>query len=418
MTTDARPERTIPGPVIVLPVVVFAAAIVSIAAYWLFSKAHSAPGPPPSVAVLPFEGDRLGDGIAAQIIAEVGPIAGFETIARTSSFAMRGNQDARQIAQKLNVRTVVLGAVEKSAGHVKVTARLIRADDGVQLWAKSYDRDADEIFAIEDEISNAIVDALGMKPVVPLDRARLTNPETYDSYVRGNFAEAIEHDPKYAPAYVALAEADRQAGSVAKARAEAEKALQLDPRLCAAHVALGEIRAFNDWDWNGASGEFERALAIDAANPEALRGMAMMVLAPEGRIKDAIGEMNRVVDLDPLNPAAVTGLGMLFYLDRQFDAAIAQLKKVDSAETRDLLWNVYADSGKPPAGENPDDASHFGKACADARLGDKEGALSELERAYDQHNEQLAYVKTWPVFDGIRSEPRFQALLKKMTLAR
>jgi TolB-like protein len=418
MTTDARPERTIPGPVIVLPVIVFAAAIVSVMAYWLFSKTHSAPGPPPSVAVLPFEGDLLGDGIAAQIIAELGPIAGFETIARSSAFAMRGNQDARQIAQKLNVRTVVLGSVEKSAGRLKVTARLIRADDGVQLWSKSYDRDADEIFAIEDEVSNAIVDALGMKPVVPLDRARLTSLEAYDLYVQGQFAGAIQRDPKYAPAYAALAEADRRAGSVAKARAEAEKALELDPRLCAAHVVLGEIRAFNDWDWIGASGEFERALAIDAADPEALRGMAMMVLAPEGRIKDAIGEMNRVADLDPLNPAAATGLGILYYLDRQFDAAIAQLKKVDSAETRDLLWNVYADSGKHTAGENPGQASHFGKACVDARLGDKEHAFDELDRAYDRHEERLAYLKTWPALDGIRSEPRFQALLIKMNLAR
>jgi TolB-like protein len=418
MTTNAQPERTIPGPVIVLPVIVFAAAIVSVMAYWLFSKTHSAPGPPPSVAVLPFEGDRLGDGIAAQIIAELGPIVGFETIARSSSFAMRGNQDARQIAQKLNVRTVVLGSIEKSAGHLKVTARLIRSDDGVQLWAKSYDRDADEIFAIEDEISNAIVDALGMKPVVPLEHARPTSPEAYDLYVQGQFAAVIQLDPKYAPAYAALAGADRRAGSAAKAREEAEKALELDSRLCAAHVVLGEIRAFNDWDWNGASGEFERALAIDAANPEALRGMAMMVLAPAGRIKDAIGEMNRVVDLDPLNPSAAVGLGMLYYLDRQFDAAIVQLKKVDSAEARDLLWNVYADSGKPGAGEKRDEASHFGKACADARIGDKDHAFDELDRAYDRHDERLAYVKTWPAFDGIRSEPRFQALLKKMNLAR
>jgi TolB-like protein len=418
MTTDARPERTIPGPVIVLPVIVFAAAIVSVMAYWLFSKTHSAPGPPPSVAVLPFEGDRLGDGIAAQIIAELGPIVGFETIAPYSSFAMRGNQDARQIAQKLNVRTVALGSIEKSTGHLKVTARLIRADDGVQLWSKSYDRDTDDIFVVEDEISNAIVDALGMKPVVPLDRARPTNPEAYDAYVRGNFAEAIERDPRYAPAYAAQAEADRRAGLVAKARAEAEKALTLDPRLGAAHLVLGEIRAIQDWDWNGASGEFERALAIDSADPTALRGMAMMVLAPDGRIKDAIGEMNRVVDLDPLNPASVTGLGLLLYLDRQFDAAIAQLKKVDSTEARDLLWNVYADSGKPAAGEEPAEASHFGRACADARLGDQAHAFDELDQAYDQHEERLAYVKTWPAFEGIRSEQRFQALLKKMNLAR
>jgi TolB-like protein len=417
MTTDARPERTIPGPVIVLPVLVFAAAIVSIAGYWLFSKAHSAPGPPPSIAVLPFEGDRLGDGIASQIIGELSPIVGFETIAASSSFAMRGNPGTRDISQKLNVRTLVLGHVERSAGHVKVTAKLIRADDGVPLWSKTYDRDADEIFAIEDEISSAIVDAMGMKPLVPLDHAWPTSVEAYDLYLAGTFAEAIQRDPKYAPAYAALAEADRRAGSIAKARVEADKALELDPRLGAAHVVLGQVRAFNDWDWNGARGEFERALSMDPADPEALRGMAMMVLAPEGRIKDATGEMNRVVDLDPLNTTAAAHLGMLYYLDRQFDAASTQLKRVDSAEARELLWNVDADSGKPVAGGNRDQTP-FGKACAAARHGDKAQALDELDQAYDQHDERLAYLKTWPAFDGIRSEPRFQALLVKMHLAR
>ncbi len=415
--TDVRPERTIPGPLIVLPVVVFAAAIVSILAYWLFSKAHSAPGPPPSVAVLPFEGDRLGDGIAAQIIRELSPIAGFQTIARQSAFSMRGNRDVPQIAQKLNVRTVVLGTIEKSAGRVKVAARLIRADDGFQMWSKSYDRDADEIFAIEDEISGAIVDALGMKPLVPLDRATPAGIDAYDLYLAGNFTEAIQRDPKYGPAYAALADADRRAGSIAKARAEAEKALELDPRLCAAHVVLGQVRALNDWDWSGARGEFERALSIDPADPEALRGMAMLALAPEGRIKDALGVMSRVVDLDPLNPAAAAELGILLYLDRQFDAAIAQLKKVDSAEARDLVWNVYADSGKPAPGEEPTQTP-FAKACADARRGDKAQALDDLDRAYDLHDGQLAYLKTWPAFDGIRSDPRLQALLRKMNLAR
>ncbi len=388
MSSNAQPERTIPGPVIVLPVIVFAAAIVSISAYWLFSKAHSAPGPPPSLAVLPFEGDRLGDGIAAQIIRELSPIAGFETIAPTSSFALRGTQDLHPIAQKLNVRTVVLGTIERSADRVKVTARLVGADDGVPLWSKTYDRPADEIFAIEDEISGAIVDALAMRPVVPLDRARPTSLEAYDLYLQGNFEAAIQRDPKYAPAYAALAGADRRAGLIAKARAEAEKALQLDPQSCAAHVVLGQIRAFNDWDWNGANGEFERALAINSADSDALRGMAMMYLAPIGRVKDAIGQMNRVMDLDPLNSTAAAERGMLLNLDRQVDTA------KEGAE------------------------SPFGRACAAARRGDKAQALDELDRAYDQHDEQLAYVKTWPALEGLRSEPRFQALLKKMNLAR
>jgi TolB-like protein/Tfp pilus assembly protein PilF len=405
MSMDARTERTIPGPVIVLPVLVFAAAVISIAAYWLFSKAHSAPGPPPSIAVLPFEGDRLGDGVAAQIIRELSPVPGFETIARQSSFLLRGQRDTHEIAHKLNVRNVLFGGVERDGEHVRVSARLIRADDGVPLWQKIYERDTNEIFTIEDEISNALVDALGLKSVVPLDHARATGIEAYQLYLQGAFEQAVQKDPKYAPAYAAQADADLRAGSAEKARAEAEKALNLDPRLAAAHIVLGRVKSFNDLDWNGARTEFERALAIDSADPEALRGMAMTVLAPEGRIKDAIGQMNRVVDLDPLNPAAATDLGVLLYLNGEFDASIAELKKAGSPEAQEMLRGMQTGSG-----------AAIWAAQSDAKKGEKAAALDQLERAYQQRDPLLPYLKTLPGIDAIRSEPRYQALLAKMHL--
>jgi tetratricopeptide (TPR) repeat protein len=175
-------------------------------------------------------------------------------------------------------------------------------------------------------------------------------------------------------------------------------------------VVLGEIRAFNDWDWNGARGEFERALAIDSADTDALRGMAMMVLAPEGRIKDAIGEMNRVVDLDPLDADAGTQLGILLYLDQQSDAAIAQWKKTDSAEARAILSRI---DSQPHA-----DAPAFWQASAYANAGDQARAIAQLDRAYDQHDPMLAYVRTWPAFKEIRPTAGFQSLLKKMNLTR
>jgi TolB-like protein len=435
MSEEAPKERTIPGPLIVLPVLVFAAAVVSILGYWLFSKAHSAPGPPPSIAVLPFvskDVQFLGDGIAEQVIEELSPIPDFVTIARTSVLAMRGSTDVKQIGAKLNVRTVMFGTVERAGGKVQVSARLLSAGDGSQIWAKSWDREAPESFAIEDEIARAVVDALGLRLAVPLEHAAVTTVEAYDSYLKGRdwrlqgderahatalYRQAVNLDLRYAPAYARLAEESRvlaylpeswQAGT-ADARSEAMRAAQLDPQLAFPHVVLGELNA-GDWNWRGARGELERALALNSADPEAMTALAMWYLAPMGSVKDAIGEMNHVVDLDPLNPDARTDLGLLLYLDKQNDAAVAQLKGVDSAEAKFLLSLMNSVSGE--ASENP-----FRKACALARRGELNGAMDALDQAVAQHDPYLAYLKTWPAFDTLRSGPRFQALLKKLNLA-
>ena len=305
------------------------------------------------------------------------PIAGFETIARTSSFAMRGNQDVRQIAQKLNVRTVVLGTVEKSAGHVKVTARLIRADDGVQLWAKSYDRDADEIFAIEDEISDAIVDALGMKPVVPLDRAQADE----SGNLRFVCPQGTSQKPSTRSEICAGLRGVGGSGSAG--------------RVCGESAGgSGESAATGSTAVCGTCGAGRnkglQRLGLERRERRVRTGAGDRCGGPGGAARDGddgsrAGGSNQGRDWrdesrggsGSVESGGGDGLGMLFYLDRQFDAAIAQLKKVDSAETRDLLWNVYADSGKPPGWRKPRRSSPFGKACADARLGDKEGALSE-----------------------------------------
>ena len=432
--SEPAPRRSIPGPIIVLPILVIAGVAVSIAGYWLFSKAHSAPGPPPSIAVLPFESKSarfLGDGVTVQVIDELSPIPDFLAIARTSTFALRGEHNVQEIGRKLNVRTVMLGSLERSGDRVQVSARLISAQDGAQLWSKNYDRASDEIFAIEDEIAREIVDALGLRLPVPLDHAAVTTVEAYHSYLRARswrlegdepaqaailYKKAIALDPRYAPAYAGLAEDSLQwailpgnwEGETADARAEALKALELDPRLALPHVVLGELKA-NTWDWRSALGEFERALAINSADPHAMRALAMLNLAPMGHVKDAISEMNRVLDLDPLDPAVRHDLGLLLYLDREFDAAVAQLKDLNSPHVRFLLAQIRGGEAEQP--------NAFAKACSYARAGDPAHAMDSLEEAYQQRDPDLAYLKTWPAFDALRSDPRFQALLKKLNLA-
>lgn len=164
MNDDVRRERTIPGRVIVLPMLVFAAAVVSIAAYWLFSQPRSAPAPPPSIAVLPFDAPdkKSGEQVALAIMEKLGGIPGFEVLPRDQAFPAK-DADIRVIGQRLNVRSVLEGAVQLSGDRVQVAARLINTSDAFQLWAQKYDREAQELPAIEDEIARGVMSTLGLK---------------------------------------------------------------------------------------------------------------------------------------------------------------------------------------------------------------------------------------------------------------
>lgn len=164
MNGDARRERTIPGRVIVLPMLVFAAAVVSIAAYWLFSQPRSAPAPPPSIAVLPFDAPdaKAGERVALAIMEKLGGIPGFEILPRDQAFPAKG-ADIRVIGERLNVRSVLEGAIQQTGDRIQVTARLINTSDAFQLWAQKYDRETKDLPAIEDEIARGVMNTLGLK---------------------------------------------------------------------------------------------------------------------------------------------------------------------------------------------------------------------------------------------------------------
>ncbi len=157
-------ERTIPGRLIVLPMLVFAAAVISIAAYWLFSQPRSAPAPPPSIVVLPFDATdaQLGERAAVAIMADLGGIPGFEVIPREQAFPIKGS-DPQEILKKLNARSVLEGSIAQSGDRVQVTARLINTSDAFQLWSQSYDRAATDLTAIEQAIAEGVIKTLGLK---------------------------------------------------------------------------------------------------------------------------------------------------------------------------------------------------------------------------------------------------------------
>jgi TolB-like protein len=162
--TPTTRERTIPGRLVVLPMLVFAATVISIAIYWLLSQPRGAPPPPPSIVILPFSSAdaQLGEKIALGVMEGLSGIQGFTVIPREKAFPEKGS-DAEAIGKKLNVRTVLDGSVEQNGDRVHVTARLINTSDDYQFWSRNYDRGMGDLVVVETEIALAAMETLGLK---------------------------------------------------------------------------------------------------------------------------------------------------------------------------------------------------------------------------------------------------------------
>jgi TolB-like protein/Tfp pilus assembly protein PilF len=314
-----------------------------------------------SLAVLPFvnmSGDKeqeyFSDGLAEEIINALTKVPGLKVIARTSAFAFKGKQeDIRRIADSLGVAHIVEGSVRKSANRIRVTAQLIIAADGSHLWSERYDREMTDVFEVQDEICQAIVDKLRIKLAEghPLIKRHTENLEAYNlclkaryylnSYIPENLEkgrqcceQAIALDPSYALPRVKLARYYYnnafffyQIPNVAlpKAKAEALEALRLDDTLGEAHAVLSEILALFDFDWAGGDREFRRALELDPDSPE-VRYYACLFLYPAGRIDEAMTQIQKALELDPLAPDINVVFGVLLFTKGQLDRAIRQLQ--------------------------------------------------------------------------------------------
>jgi serine/threonine-protein kinase len=251
----------------------------------------------PSIAVLPFanmSGDKeqeyFSDGLAEEIIHLLAQISGLKVTARTSAFAFRGKeQDVKHIAEMLGVRAILEGSVRKAGNRIRITAQLINASDGYHLWSRRFDAEMTDIFAVQDEISQAIVDTLkvhlmGAKPAA----RRASNIDAYHAYLKGRqhlwriapdqvlraqacFEEAIALDPDYAPAYAGLAgcfvglamELSQRSPHelMPLARAAASKAIQLDETRPEGHFWLARVAAQYDYDWTEALRRYRLAVA-------------------------------------------------------------------------------------------------------------------------------------------------------------
>jgi serine/threonine protein kinase/Tfp pilus assembly protein PilF len=320
----------------------------------------STPNRPPSIAVLPFvnmsadpEQEYFCDGMAEEVINALTQIPDLRVIARTSAFFYKGRDaNIRDIGRELDVATILEGSVRKAGNRLRITAQLIDTASGHHLWSERYDRNLDDVFAIQDEITLAIVDQLkpkllgGVKARVVERQA--VEPDVYDLYLRGlhynvefkpeavpkaiqYFQQAIERDPTYAPAYAGLAVAYcfpplfgqmLPVEAIPRAKVMALKAVQIDEGLPAAHAALGFFKMYYEWDWAGAQQCFERAIELNPGFATVSRWYALHLFHRE-RTEEAVAEIERALHLDPLSVDANRQCALIYSFAGQHDRALA-----------------------------------------------------------------------------------------------
>ena len=321
-------------------------------------------GPPDkSIAVLPFvnmspnpENEYFSDGLTEELIDALSNVEGLSVVSRTSAFRFKGQrEDIRKIGQELNVATLLEGTVRHAGNRLRATAQLVSVSDGYQLWSEKYDRSLEDVFAVQEEIAQAIVQKLKIK-LVGEEETRLVKQHTevlqaYDLYLKGrffwykrsdqgfmratdHFEGAVAQDPKYALAYAGLADAYALVGIaeygirppaevMPKAKEAARRAIELDPSLAEAHTTLAHMAAFYDWDWDAADEAFRHAVELNKDYPMSHHWNALY-LAAMGRHEEALAAENRALALDPLSLIINKNVGTILYYARRYDDAVSQ----------------------------------------------------------------------------------------------
>ncbi|NOR14065.1 MAG: protein kinase [Candidatus Aminicenantes bacterium] len=317
-----------------------------------------------SIAVLPFvnmsadpEQEYFCDGISEEIINALTQIGELRVVARTSAFSFKGKDaDIGEIGQKLKVEKVLEGSVRKAGNRLRITAQLINVADGYHLWSERFDREMEDVFAIQDEITLAIVDKLKIKLLgkekQELVRRHTDNQMAYSYYLKGryfwnkmnplayvnaieNFEKAIELDPNCAVAYAGLADAywwssfwgnlpPRQ--TFPKAREAVKKAIEIDDTLGDAHASLASILAIYDWDWGNAEQEFKRAIEL-APGSSYIRVYYSIFLTLRKRFDEAVIQSKKAQSLDPISGPCSIQVGHVLYHARRYDEAIEEFQK-------------------------------------------------------------------------------------------
>ena len=357
-----------------------AVVVVIVAGAWLARRPAAAPaGSEKSLAVLPFEsvgGDTansyFAEGIADELTTAFARMPGLRLAGRNSAARFKGSDaSAEEVGASLKVEAVLDGTVRRAGDRIRVSAELASAVDGRILWKETYEREVKDVFAVQDDITRAIVAALqvqlgGTNPAVTVGQQGTTDLVAYDLYLRGlqlyrkrgpalvqaeqYLTEAIGRDSTYARAYAMLALVqlvepyflDRRMGDVLPlARAAAERAIALDDDLADSHLALGHLFT-ESFEWEKAETELRRALAIDSNRPDVLYRLAFMLMT-SGRVEESISPLEQATAVDPYYaiPMAYLGWGLAL-LGRGDEGVVISRRALELDSTSEAARNIYA----------------------------------------------------------------------------
>ncbi|HVD60042.1 MAG TPA: protein kinase [Gemmatimonadaceae bacterium] len=424
-----------------------------------------------SIAVIPFtnmsadpENEYFTDGMAEEIINALSKIKSLSVASRTSSFAFKGKtEDIRGMGRKLEVAAVLEGSVRKMGNKIRISVQLINVANGYQLWSERYDREIEDVFAIQDEIAQNIVKALRVvlseEEKQAITKAPTENVEAYDYYLRGRqffhqhrrtsiefarqmFTRAIEIDPEYALAHSGIADCcsilymyfDARESNLKQADSASRKALQLDPQLAEAHSARGLAFSLSK-QYEQAMQEFETAMKLDPKLYEAPYFYGRACLA-QGKWFEAAPLFEKAANLRPDDyqavsflSAAYAGQGRIHEASKASHRAVGVIERwldlnPDDARALNLGATIWSNLGQKEKAlewarrslviDKEDPQLLYNVACVYAIEGMKDDAILTLERAIDKGYGHKEWIEHDSDLNSLRSDKRFQALLERM----
>lgn len=411
-----------------------------------------------SIAVLPFanlspdpEHEYFSDGVTEEILTSLAKIDGLKVISRTSVMRYKGaSRSLREIGRELGVASILEGSVRHAGGRVRITAQLVDAASDAHLWAERYDRDLEDILAIQTDVAERIVEALQGR-LSAQDRARLEGPTTadrtaYEETLKGRWfanrrtpgdlARAVQHferaiaaDPGYAPAYAGLAIAsvltfhwERPGSRSARDRAmeAAARSIEIDPRHGDAWAARAMVRIF-DRDWSAAEADFRRAVEASPGDAQTRQWFAHL-LACLGRYEEANAEIERALELDPLSLAVITESGNVFMMARRYDDALARYRQAIDLDpafkpVRYKLFEAYLALGRMQEAA----CEALSLELVDAKSADPRDTGPAAERRFLESLLAHAGRNFWPLFHIATTKAalgRFEEALDDLEAAR